>query len=73
MKSSGISGGVAGANQKFWFAENQGKSPENPGKNSAQRCLTSQNDADICIKTHEDLFWRLHQKEVFMIFVGENT
>jgi len=26
----------------------------------------------VCIKTHEDLFWRLKQKEVFMIFVGEN-
>ena len=27
---------------------------------------------NVCIKTHETLFWRLHQKEVFMIFVGEN-
>ena len=27
--------------KKFWFPENLGKSPENPGKNGAQRCLTS--------------------------------
>jgi len=27
--------------QKFWFAENMGKRPENPGKNGAQSCLTS--------------------------------
>jgi len=26
----------------------------------------------VCIKTHEDHFLELHQKEVFMIFVGEN-
>ena len=31
--------------QKFWFPKNLGKSPENPGKNSAQRCLTSRNGA----------------------------
>ena len=28
---------------KFWFAENLGKIPENPGKYSVQRCLTSKN------------------------------
>jgi len=50
MKSSGVSGGVSGVNQKFSFAENLGKSPENPGKNSAQRCLTSQNDAQYLHK-----------------------
>jgi len=27
----------------------------------------------ICMKTHEDFFWRLHQKDIFMIFVGENV
>jgi len=27
----------------------------------------------VCIKPHEDLFWRLHQKDVFMIFVRENV
>jgi len=25
------------------------------------------------MKTHETLFWKLHQKEFFMIFVGENV
>jgi len=48
MKSSGVWGGgtgVANAPQKFWFPENLGKSPENPGKNSAQRCLTLRNGA----------------------------
>jgi len=48
MKSSGV--GVRGvevarAIQKLWLAENLGKSPENPGKNSARRCLTSKNGA----------------------------
>jgi len=43
MKSSGVSDGVAGTNQKCWFSENLGKSPENMGKNSTQRCLTSEN------------------------------
>ena len=33
--------GVQAHPQKFWFAENLGKIPENPGKNGAQRCLTS--------------------------------
>jgi len=27
---------------------------------------------NLCRKTHEDLFWRSHQKKVVMIFVGEN-
>ena len=31
--------------QKFWFVENLGKSPENPGKSRAQHCLTSKNGA----------------------------
>jgi len=31
--------------KKFWFAENLGKSVENPGKNVAQHCLTSENGA----------------------------
>jgi len=31
--------------QKFWFAENLGKSPENPGKIGAQRCLASKHGA----------------------------
>jgi len=31
--------------QKFWFAENLGKIPENPVKNGAQRRLISKNGA----------------------------
>jgi len=31
--------------QKFLFVENPGEIPENPGKNSAQRCSTSKNGA----------------------------
>jgi len=42
--------------QKFWFAENLGKSPESPGENGAQRCLTSKMAPKAYIKTHEDLF-----------------
>jgi len=30
---------------KFWLAKNLGKSPENPGKNTAQHCLPSKNGA----------------------------
>jgi len=49
-----------------------GKSPENPGKNGAQRCLTSNSGTQGLQKKHEDLFQKLHQKEVvFVIFVGE--
>jgi len=29
--------------QKFWFVENLAKSPENPGENGAQLCLTTKN------------------------------
>jgi len=57
--------------KKFWFAENLGKSPENPDKNGVQRCLTSKNGAQGLHKKTWRPFWRLHQKEVFMIFVGE--
>jgi len=42
MKSSGVGGGVQGLQahpQKFRFAENVGKSPENLGKNGAQCCF----------------------------------
>ena len=37
--------GVASAPPKFWFAENLGKSPENPDKIGAQRRLTSNDGA----------------------------
>jgi len=43
MKSSGVGGGVQAHLQKFWFAENLSKIPENRGINGAQRCLTSKN------------------------------
>jgi len=47
------------------------KSPENPDKNSAQRCLASK---DIAKGLHKNT-WRPcfggYTKEVFMIFVGE--
>jgi len=32
--------GVQAHSQKFWFDEILGKIPENPGKKSAQLCLT---------------------------------
>ena len=57
--------------QKFWFAKNLDKIPENTGKNSTQRCLTLKNGSKVCRKTHEDRFWRSHHKKVLMIFVGE--
>jgi len=57
--------------QKFWFAENLGKIPENPGKNGTQRCLLQKMAPKVCKKTHEEFFWRSHQKKVLMIFVGE--
>ena len=47
---------------KFWFAENLRKIPENPGINGAQRCLTSKMTPKVCRKTHEDHFWRSHQR-----------
>jgi len=37
--------------QKFWFVENPGKSPENLGKNGAERCLNSQNGTERLQKT----------------------
>ena len=44
--------GVQVHRQNFWFVGNPGKIPENqgkisesPGKDGAQRCLTSKNDA----------------------------
>jgi len=48
VKSSSAWGGVQGLQahpKKFSFAENLGKSPESPGKNSAQRCSAAKNGA----------------------------
>jgi len=59
MKSSGIGSGGGGARgglgvrvhlQKFWFAENMGKIPENPGKNGTQRCLLQKMAPKVCRK-----------------------
>jgi len=71
--------GVEAHPQKFWIVEklgktteNMGKIPENPGKNGAQCCFTSKNGAQRLQKsTIKILFWRSHQKQVFMFFVGE--
>jgi len=45
-----------------------GKISDNPGKNCAQRCLTSENGAQRLQKKNEELFWRSHQE---IYFVGE--
>jgi len=50
--------------QKFWFAENLGKIPENPVKNGTQRCQGLQ-------KNTWRPFSEVTPKNVFMIFVGE--
>ena len=42
--------GLQAQPKKFWLAENLGKSPENPGKNIAQHCLTSKNGAQALHK-----------------------
>jgi len=50
---SGVRDGVAGGAstpQKFWFVENLGKIPGNPGKNGAQRCLIWKNGAQLLQK-----------------------
>ena len=49
--------------QKFWFAENLGKSPENPGENSAQRCLTSKNGTHGLHKNTWRLFFGGYTKK----------
>jgi len=47
--------------QKFWSAENLGKSPENPGRNGAHGCLTSKNGAQGFHKnTWRPFFRKLH-------------
>ena len=64
--------GLQAQPQKFWFADNLGKSPENPGKNGAQRCLTLKSGAKVCIKTHEDLYLEVAPKSDLHDHVGEN-
>ena len=52
--------------QKFWFSENLCKSPENPGKNGAQRFWLQKMAPKVYIKTHENLFLEVTKKEVFI-------
>ena len=62
-------------NKKVWFAENPDKIPENLGKNSAQRYLTSKNGARATFgeKQMKTIFYlEVTPKKVFMIIVGEN-
>jgi len=54
---------------KIWV-----KSPKIRAKNGAQRCLTSENNTQRLQKnTIKTFSWRSHQKQVFMLFVGENV
>jgi len=54
----------------FWFAENLGKSPENPGKNGTQRCLTSKNGAQGLHKNTWIPFSGGYTKKRFSWFCG---
>ena len=60
---SDVGDGGASTAPKIWIVETLGKIPENLGKNDANSFSEKQ------LKT---FFWRSHQKEVFVIFVGEN-
>jgi len=62
LECSCIGGGAASSPQKSWFIKYLGKILDHPGKNDAQRCLTSKMAPKVCRKSHEDLFWRSHQK-----------
>ena len=48
--------------QKFWFAENLGKSPENWGKNGIQCCMTSKNAAQCLHGNTRDLILKVTPK-----------
>jgi len=48
------------------------KIPENPGKNSAERCLISKMTLKVCRKTHEDLCLEVTRKNGLLIILGEN-
>jgi len=58
--------------QKFWFAENLGKSPENPGKHGGQGCLTSKNGAQGLHKNTWKPFSGGYQKRGVHDLVEEN-
>jgi len=54
-------------------SENLDKIPKNTDKNGTQRSLNSNNGVQPLQKnTIKTFFWRSHQKQVFMFFVGEN-
>jgi len=65
MKSSGVGGGSAGSQaypQKFWFAENLGKSLNTWLKIAPNVVWLQKMAPTICIKIHEDLFFELTPK-----------
>jgi len=64
--------GLQAQPQKFWLAKNLGKALKIRVKISLKIVCLQKMAPKVCINTHEDLFWTLHQKEVFMIFVGKN-
>ena len=64
--------GVASAPQKFWFADNLSKSPENPGKNGAQCCLTSKNGAQCLHENTRDLILEVTPKTGLHDLCGRN-
>ena len=66
MKSSGVGGGSAGSQaypQKFWFAENLGKSLNTWLKIAPNVVWLQKMAPTICIKIHEDLFFRAYTKK----------
>jgi len=76
MKSSGVEGGGEGVasappkifdSLKIWAKVLKIRVKMAPNVFWLQKMAPN-----ICMKTHETLLWRLHQKEFFMIFVGEN-
>ena len=55
----------------FWFAENLGKSPENPGRKGSNVVWLQKMATKVCIKTHhEDLFLEITPKRGLHDFGG---
>jgi len=70
--------GGASAPQKFCFIENLDKIPENLGKTSGNLGKMPENPdkngaQHLQKNTIKTFFWRSHQKQVFMLVVGENV